>query len=236
MKRLFISLVAAVFAVSAEASGPATPAPTPTNVVSFYNLQLNYTSLVSTNTNYVTNITTHLTSKTHVTVTNVTTNIYYQSVSKAIATLDVINALTTNTAPSGSTLARVRQTNGVSYTAVRHAGTNVLVLDGAHFSFANGFAVPIPKPEFHRTITATSTNEVGTVEELVSASFTTPTLTFNGEGDGSRTWTGDTFTIGTVALLDYADSASVAGTGSDSSGADEIVTGTITLGGDSLQN
>jgi hypothetical protein len=236
MNKTVLSLVAAAIgaaAVSAEASS--TPSPTPTNVVDFLNVQLEFTSLTDTTTNYATNIITHETSKVKTTVTNIVTNIVFTSVSTAVTTSDLIGVLTTNTAPSGSSLARVRETNGTSYLAIRHSGTNVVVLDG-QVVFANSLQVPVPKPQLKEQLTTSGKTIKGSADELVTFDITTPTLSLSGKGFGTRTWTGDSFTIGSTSLPDITESVNVAGVGVDASGTNEIVIGTVTVGGDTLGN
>jgi hypothetical protein len=234
MKKTFVSLLAAFAATVASSAHAASVTATPTNVIDVITAQLKITSVTATNTTYATNIVIHITDKVHTTNTTVTTNISYVSTTSAITSSTLINALTTNTAPAASFLVRVRETNGSSYLAVRHAGVNVLVITNGQFTFSNTRAVPLSP--FKEKITPTSTSIIGTADELMDFSFNTPTLTISGGGIGTRTWNGDSFAIGNIELPDVTESVTVGGTGTDSLGSDEIVTGTITVGGDTLGN
>jgi hypothetical protein len=231
MKKILIPLFAAAF-LAAGISAKATVV-IPTNVVTKINIQLTYTSPVSTNVTTETKVTMIGKNKTtnNLQVTTV------KAVSTPITTANVIQALLAPTAvPKGAYLAHVSSLT-TNYFSVRVGNSDILVLTDQITTTnetAPVFSGKMISSETYLTTTYTKGSTRSNVETLV---LTTPTLSFNVTALSTVTYTGTTISFeGGLYLYPVSDlSFTVVGTGSDAVGANEIVTGSISANGASVK-
>jgi hypothetical protein len=239
MKKLIaLFIAAAMLAVTSDAHAAPVVKPPPTNVVTRINFQLTFTSQFTNTTKLVTNITIHISGKVKTFTTNILTVQTAKAVSTPVTTASIIKALAPN-APKGAYFAQVEsfQNDGAQvfpadYFAIRVGDTNFLIVDS--ITSINKIRIESGKTTVSASKSTFAAGDKAT--SLQQLTFTTATLGFDVSAVSQQTFTGAYISVdnGLFSFPVTDNTFSVIGSGSDSLGTNEIVTGTITANGTSL--
>jgi hypothetical protein len=226
MKTFIVSSVlSALIGIASVASGQ-------TNEI---DVHLEFLSQGTNFTDYVTNTIIHRsgprTNRVYTTNYVVVTNTVWQAVHQSVTTEDVISAITSN-APPNAKLALVTESPS--------SNSVVLLVDGTNFLSVSDLTISVINTVFaeNEFLTATGTriepnSDFPEQTELISAKLVTPTLSFSVTGVTGVSQTAHDHGHGRGdddgQPNGGAGSGFAVGTGSDSLGTNEIVTGSVTL-------
>jgi hypothetical protein len=221
MKTFIVSSVlSALIGIASVASGQ-------TNEI---DVHLEFLSQGTNSTEYVTNTVIHRsgprTNRVYTTNYIVVTNIVWKAAHQSVTTEDVISAITSN-APPHATLALVTESPS--------SNSVVILVDGTNFLSVSNLTISVINTVYAESEVLTSTSagfvpnsDLPEQTKLISANLVTPTLSFSVTGVSQSTHEHGHGSGGgppnNVEVSGFA-----VGTGSDSLGTNEIVTGSITL-------